>query len=159
MLRHWWNIFLLVVLRAFLIALISFNSFVTRTRMSHQNGIVARGRVRIVDNPLFPENDFFRPGVEFPCRLRHASVSQLDDAGLYVRGATLKFADQDVESPLDILMNGGTTSPFWNVWTFLQFTFARIRGGRAKVIPYFQKNPRCFENVVSALRLHPASFS
>ena len=159
MLRHWWNAFLLVVLRAFLITLIALKSFFTRARMSHQNGIAARGRVRIVDNPLFPESDFFRPGLEFPCRLRHASVSLLDDAGLLVHGASLKFADQDVESPFDILMNGGIAAPFWNLSTFMQFTFTKIRGGRAKMIPYFRKNPRCFENVVKALRLRPTSFS
>jgi hypothetical protein len=128
--------------------------------MSHENGIVARGRIRVVDDlaPI-PENDFFRPGREFSCRLRHASVSLMDDAGLFVRGASLKFADADIESPLDLLMNGGTAAPFWNMYTFAQFMYARMRGGRAHLIPYFQANPRCFENVNSALRLRPDSFA
>jgi len=159
MTRTWWSGLQLAGLRAFCISLIALNSFRTRTRMSHQNGIVARGRVRIVDELAIPENDFFLPGREFPCRLRHASVSLMDDAGLFVRGASLKFADADIESPLDLLMNGGTASPFWNMYTFTQFMFAKIRGGRAHMIPYFQKNPRCFENVVRALRLRPTSFS
>ena len=157
--RPWWAGLQLAGLRAFCIALIALNSFRTRTRMSHENGIVARGRVRIVDDLAIPENDFFGPGREFPCRLRHASVSLMDDAGLFVRAASLKFADADIESPLDLLMNGGTASPFWNMYTFAQFMFARMRGGRAHLIPYFQANPRCFENVVSALRLRPTSFS
>src|SRR4029450_12143448 len=42
------------------------NAFVTRSRMSHENGIVTRGRVRIVDDPTFPRNEFFTPGTEFP---------------------------------------------------------------------------------------------
>lgn len=159
MLRRWWNVFLLVALRALMITVISIRSFLTRRRMSHQNGIVAKGVIRIVDNLLCPENDFFKPGLEFRCRLRHASVLGLDDAGLYVRGATLTFADENVESPLDILMNTGTAVPFWNLSTFGQAMFATMRGGRAKRIPYFRRNPRCFENFVKALRLRPKSFS
>ena len=50
---------------------------------------------------------------------------------MFVRGASLKFADADLDSPLDLLMNGGTTAPFWNMHTFAQFMFARVRGGRA----------------------------
>jgi hypothetical protein len=128
-------------------------------RMSHENGIVGRGSVRIVDDVAIPQNDFFVPGREFACRLRHASVSLMDDAGLFVRAASLKFADTDVKSPLDLLMNGGTAAPFWNMYTFAQFMYARMRGGRAHLIPYFQANPRCFENVNSALRLRPDSFA
>ncbi len=127
--------------------------------MSHQNGIVARGSVRIVDDLAIPDTDFFRPGRVFACRLRHASVSLMDDAGLFVRGASLKFADADIDSPLDLLMNGGTASPFWNMATFAHFMWCRMRGGRAHLIPYFQANPRCFENVNVALRLRPSSFT
>jgi hypothetical protein len=151
--RDLWVRSQLVGLRAICVALIALHSFFTRTRMSHENGIVARGRIRLVDDLAIPENDFFLPGREFACRLRHASVSLMDDAGLFVRAASLKFADVDIDSPLDLLMNGGTAAPFWNMHTFAQFMLARMRGGRAHLIPYFQANPRCFENVVSALRL------
>ena len=157
--RSWWAWAQLVGLRALCVSLIALNSFFTRTRMSHENGILSRGRIRIVDNPDIPENDFFISGREFPCRLRHASVSLMDDAGLFVRGASLKFADEDVKSPLDLLMNGGATAPFWNMSTFAQFMYSKIRGGRAHMIPYFKANPRCFENVVGALRLRPDSFA
>ena len=78
---------------------------------------------------------------------------------MVVRGASLKFADADVDSPLDILMNGGTTAPFWNMYTFAQFMYARVLGGRTHDIPYFRNNPRCFQNVVIALRLRPTSFT
>ncbi len=155
----WWAKLQLGGLRAVCVSLIALHSLANRQRMSHQNGIVARGRVRIVDDLAIPDTEFFRPGREFPCRLRHASVSFMDDAGMFVRGASLKFADADLDSPLDILMNGGTTAPFWNMWTFAQFMYARVRGGRAHVIPYFRNNPRCFHNVVIALRLRPTSFT
>ena len=159
MTTDWWARSQLVGLRAICVVPIALQSFFTRTRMSHENGIVARGRIRVADDLALPENDFFVPGREFPCRLRHASVSFMDDAGLFVRAASLKFADADVESPLDLLMNGGTAAPFWNMHTFAQFMLAKMRGGRAHLIPYFQANPRCFENVVSALRLRPDSFA
>ena len=85
--RSWWAWSQLVGLRAICVFLIALRSFFTRTRMSHENGIVARGRVRIVDDLAIPKNDFFVPGREFACRLRHASVSLMDDAGLFVRAA------------------------------------------------------------------------
>jgi hypothetical protein len=157
--RPWWAWPQLVGLRVICVFLIAANSFRNRERMSHENGIVARGRIRVVDKPDIPKNDFFLPGREFSCRLRHASVSLMDDAGLFVRGASLKFADTDIDGPLDLLMNGGTAAPFWNMYTFAQFMYAKMRGGRAHLIPYFQANPRCFENVMSALRLRPDSFA
>src|ERR1700755_89057 len=82
--RSWWAWSQLVGLRAMCVLLIALRSFFTQTRMSHENGIVARGRVHIVDDLAIPQNDFFVPGREFACRLRHASVSLMDDAGLFV---------------------------------------------------------------------------
>jgi hypothetical protein len=119
--RTWSDWVKLVGLRAACVSLIALRSLMTRNRMSHQNGIVSRGRLRIVDKLSIPENDFFLAGAEFPCRLRHALISLMDDAGLFARGASLKFADADVDSPLDLLMNGGATSPFWNMDTFARF--------------------------------------
>ncbi|WP_373510764.1 hypothetical protein [Thiocapsa sp.] len=106
-----------------------------------------------------PPNGFFTPGNVFPCRLRHSSVSFLDDAALVVRGASLKFADEAVDSPFDMLMNNDNSTPFWNMDTFFQFTLARIRGGRADLIDYFKRNPRCYMNVRDALRRDPSSFA
>ena len=47
-------------------------SLFMRRRMSHNCGVVASGRLRIVADPRFPPHDFLEPGREFPCRLRHA---------------------------------------------------------------------------------------
>ena len=74
-------------------ALLALNSFVTRSRMSHENGIVTRGELRIVDEPTFPRNEFFTPGTEFPCRMRFGAATWKDDAKMVIRGAGLKFAD------------------------------------------------------------------
>lgn len=126
----WWAKLQLRGLSAVCVSLIALRALLNRHRMSHHNGIVGRGRIRIVDDLAIPDTDFFRPGREFPCRLRHASISFMDDATMVVRGASLKFADADIDSPLDLLMNGGVTAPFWNMHTFAQFMFARVRGGR-----------------------------
>ncbi|MEQ1909710.1 MAG: lipoxygenase family protein [Vicinamibacterales bacterium] len=127
--------------------------------MSHENGFVLRGRLRILDKIDIPANAFFHPGREFPCRLRHASVSFLDDAGLVVRGASLKFADAPIDSPFDMLMNTGSAAPFWNLDTFWQFTVGRLKGGRAHLVGYFTRNPRCYMNVRAAVRRDPKSYS
>src|SRR5262245_61037638 len=74
-------------------ALIVTSSFWRRVRMSHNNGTTATGRIKIVDNPTFPEHDFLQAGREFKCRLRHASVSYDDDTVIQVRAASLKFDD------------------------------------------------------------------
>jgi hypothetical protein len=114
----------MVLLRPVIITLITFNSIVTRRRMSHENGLVVRGQVRISDDVDMPPNGFFTPGTEFPCRLRHASVSFLDVAALVVRGASVQFADEAVDSPFDMLMNNGNTVPFW---TWIPSSSSRLR--------------------------------
>jgi hypothetical protein len=146
-------------MRVFMIVIITLNSLVRRVRMSHENGLVVRGHVVVLDNPAIPANSFFIAGREFPCRLRHAAVSFLDDAALVVRSASLKFADAPIHSPCDLLMNTGVAGPFWNMDTFWQFTWAKIKGGRAELIDYFRRNPRCYWNVRSAVRRDPQSFA
>lgn len=150
---------MMVLMRPVIILLITMKAVFLRQRMSHENGFVTRGRVRLLDNLDLPANGFFTPGRAFACRLRHASVSFLDDAGLVVRGASLKFADSPTDSPMDVLMNTGTAAPFWNMDTFWQFTFAKLVGGRTHLIGYFQRNPRCYMNVRSALRRDPTSYA
>ena len=75
----------------------------------------------IVDNPGIPDNSFFTPGRVFPVRIRHANLTYDDDRSLDVRAASLKFADHDVDSPLDLVMNTGDRCPFWNGPTVSDF--------------------------------------
>ena len=112
----WWKTY------AFCFLLVVLQSLIRRRKMSHNNGIAAAGKLRIVSNPEFPEADFFEPGREFACRIRHATASMMDDAMLTVKGASIKFSDNPVESPLDIEMNTGR-SLFWSAANF--FTFGR----------------------------------
>jgi catalase len=96
------------------------SSIFLRRRMSHNVGTTATGKLRIVDDPRFPPHDFFVPGREIACRLRHAPVSYDDDTIIQLRSASLKFADTSSESPLDIEMNTGRMSLFWSARNFFQ---------------------------------------
>lgn len=145
-------------LTAFITVLISLNSLFSRRRMSHENGLVAKGRIRIVDDPKIPPSDFFQPGREFPCRLRHATVSFEDDARLAARAASLKFSDTDHDSPLDIKMNTGEAGPFANARDFLQFMIATIRGRETHVKPYLDRNPLLVEGIRGAV-CYPDTFA
>ncbi len=141
------------------VAVIGWRSFRSRLRMSHKNGILAAGRVRIVDAPAFPEHDFFRPGAEFPCRLRHASISYLDDAMLVVRAASLKFADTRYESPLDLLMNNGQTSFFWDVTSFMGFGSVTNQGRDPHFVKWMEDYPLTRKSLLESVRRDPSTFA
>ena len=142
------------------IVLVAVNSLVTRNRMSHVNGIATRGKVRFLDRlDGVPANDFFRPGLEFPARCRFASVSFMDDAMFIARAASIKFADDDARSPLDLLMNTGQTAPFWNVRTFWQFLIANMKGLGAAVVPYMKSDPTLYVGSIDPLRRNPETFA
>jgi arachidonate 5-lipoxygenase len=100
---------------------------VFRRRMSHNNGVAGRGKLRVVTDQQFPASDFFEPGREFPCRIRHGAAGYMDDAMAQVRSGSLKFADSPFRSPLDLQMNTGRHCFFWNAASFLEFVWTRIR--------------------------------
>lgn len=148
----------LSMVTAVMTMIITTASFVRRRRMSHENGVAARGRVRIVDNPTFPAHDFFTPGREFPCRIRHAAVLFKDDAKMTVRAASLKFADDRFESPFDMLMNTGRVGLFWNARSFWDFGLMTGKHGKF-FVPYLQKYPQSVYGGGDSSRRNPPSFS
>lgn len=127
--------------------------------MSHDNGIAGTGRIRLLDNAAYPANEFFQPGREFSCRCRFATISYHDDARLAGRGASLKFADTGYKSPLDLLMNTGKTTPFWNVRTFWQFMKVTMKGRGAAGIPYMSSDATVYVGSKDLLRSDPGSFA
>jgi arachidonate 5-lipoxygenase len=139
--------------------LVAMNSWATKQRMSHENGITCRGTLRIVDNPEFPDHDFFVPGREYTCRIRHGAASWLDDAKLVVRSASIKFADIRGASPFDVLMNTGDAPLFWNARNFFSFMKGTM-GGRGKDwLPDLRKNPQALVGGKVSVRRNPESFS
>ena len=107
-------------------------------RATHTVGTGGLGVVKIVENPKFPAHDFFQPGRQFPVRLRHANLKYIDDAGADARSFSIKFADSDSDSPLDIVMNTGEANIFWDVASLEDFVPVES-GPTAK--EYVFKNP------------------
>jgi len=87
----------------------------TGKRPTHANGVGAQGFATIVAAPQFPECEFFTPGRTFPVCVRHSLLKSIDDAMLDFLGASLRFADSDEDSPLDILMSTGRSSVLSNI--------------------------------------------
>lgn len=139
-------------------SLVFVESFYRRRKMSHNNGIAASGTLRIVENPEFPATDFFEPGREFPCRIRHATASMMDDAMLVVRSASIKFSNQPVDSPLDIEMNTGR-SLFWSVSNFLTFAKNQHEHGGIQYQSFYNKYPAGRDAGQDSVARTPNSYS
>lgn len=141
---------------AFMIAL--FLSLPKRQRMSHNNGIAAQGWLNIVDNPAFPEHDFFEKGAGFPVTIRHASATFLDDAMNCIRSISVKFSHNRFESPFDLEMNSGEMSLFWSAASFMQFAKLRKEKWGVEYVEYNRQYPEGMEGAKGAVRRHPNSF-
>jgi arachidonate 5-lipoxygenase len=129
-----------------------------RGRATHKNGVGAAGQLEIVQNPSFPEHEFFQPGRVFPVFLRHANLEFDDDAASDIRGAALKLSDELDRSPLDIVMNTGVASAFWSTTVFLDFIKAKMKG-KDSLQEYGRKYPAAFVAAVDGLRRGPESFT
>lgn len=138
--------------------LVIVQSIIRRRKMSHNKGFAGSGKLRIVDDPQFPAAEFFEPGREFPCRIRHATASMMDDAMLVVRGASIKFSDNPVESPLDIEMNTGR-SLFWSVSNFLTFGKNQHEHGGIQYESYYLKYPAGRDAGQDSISRTPSSYA
>jgi arachidonate 5-lipoxygenase len=130
-----------------------------KARMSHNKGVAGRGKLRIVDDPEFPEHEFLSAGKEFPCRVRHASVTFNDDAMNQVRGISIKFADENFKSPFDLEANTGDISIFWTAANFLKFVWNRREKGGVQYKAYYEKEPDGFKGAQESGKHKPTSFA
>lgn len=139
-----------------------FKALLTGRRTTHMRGIGTRGTIEIVDKPSFPDHEFFQAGKTFPCRMRHANASFYDDASIQVRSCSLKFADADFESPLDVLMNSGPTSAFWDLKSFMDFSIARSRSSEhdwEAEKQWMRQSPAGYIGTIDAVRHAPESYT
>ena len=84
-------------------------------RGTHHIGVGAEGIAMIVSNPQFPKNEFFTPGRSFPVCLRHSTIQSVDDVLIDFCGGALRFAgSDDMDSPCDLVMGTGPTTPLWS---------------------------------------------
>jgi len=127
-------------------------------RMSHNNGIAGTGTLRIVDDPDFPENDFFTPGRQFNIRVRHASATFLDDAMRVVRSCSIKFSDHHFDSPLDLQLNTNTFGVFWSAISFWKFAKLRQEKWGVDWVTYSKNYPAACLSAQNASRRHATSF-
>jgi len=74
------------------------------------NSVGAVGYAVVLADDRMPENDFFRPDIRFRIRLRHSNMRCSDDAGSCQREAAIKFADQNEDGPLDLILLTGRTA-------------------------------------------------
>jgi catalase len=96
-------------------------TFVKSGRATHTRGVVALGKLRVVDQPTFPANGFFTPSRELSVVARHANVSFDDGAAMDIRGCALGFSEgsgAESKRVLDLIMNSGpvtfsTAKVFW----------------------------------------------
>ena len=158
-LRRWGDRLLLwLTARTFAVGVALAASLFAKHRMSHDNGIAARGLVRILDNPNRPAHPFFLPGATFPCRIRHATATFLDDAVKGIRSMSIKFSDHHFHSPFDLQMNTGEVSLFWSAASFLQFARLRKQRWGVEYRDYYRKYPDGLRGAEQAIRENPNSF-
>ncbi len=129
-----------------------------RQRMSHNNGIAATGVLRIVDDPQFPAHEFFAPGKTYPCRIRHASATFLDDAMNCIRSCSIKFSHHHLKSPFDIEMNSGAINLFWSAVSFLKFASMRQEKWGVEYKEFYRRYPDGLRGSEGAGRRHASSF-
>ena len=130
-----------------------------RERMSHNKGVAGRGKLKIVDDPKFPDHEFFKASREFRCRVRHGSVTFNDDAMNQVRGIGIKFADSNFKSPLDLEANTGDISIFWSAANFIKFVWNRREKGGIQYKAYYEKEPDGFKGAQESGKYKPTSFA
>ena len=136
-----------------------------KARTTHQYGVGGAGQLTIVENPDFPEHEFFQAGRTFPVNLRHGTVSFEDDAAMDIRSASIKFLDKQSETALDLIMNTGPRT-FLDAINFWKFTMASIMGKEedeavsSKGLEKFLKKEPVFEKIfATSLRRSPDSFA
>lgn len=152
------QIILWIYAKFFALMIAVFVSFKTRQRMSHNNGIVGEGWLKIVDAPEFPEHPFFEKGKQYPVRIRHASATYLDDAMNCIRSISIKFSHHHWHSPFDIEMNTGAQSLFWNAVSFLKFGSMRKEQYGIEYVEYLRRYPDGVDGTKGAVRRDPTSF-
>ncbi len=160
-----WDKFVLwlyMVVTGFVFGLAAFQK---RGRSTHLYGVGGIGTLQVVDNPEFPEHEFWQGGRRWPVQIRHGTVSFEDDAAMDLRSAALKLSDQEEESPLDLVMNTGPRT-FTNMITFRDFTLASVRGRAEGEVTsskglkaFCQSNPVMKEILAETMRRAPESFA
>jgi arachidonate 5-lipoxygenase len=156
--RIWDRVFLFLLARFFAVV-IAFTLGKRGERMSHNNGIGARGTFTANPAPEVPPISFFSPGKVFPCRIRHAMATFYDDAMAAIRSCSIKLADAHYESPFDLQCNTGSVGLFWSAASFLKLATLRQERYGVEYEKFYKKYPAGKRGAIATLRRNATSFS
>jgi catalase len=131
----------------------------TRERMSHNNGIAAKGIFTFDLDPEIPTHPFFKQGKVMPCQVRHGMATFYDDAMATIRSLSIKLSDQPYQSPFDMNLNTGSVTLFWNGASFLKLAKMRRQKWGIEYQDYYKQYPDGRVGAISTLRRNPTSFS
>lgn len=131
----------------------------TRERMSHNNGIGAKGTFTFDLDPEIPSHPFLEQGKVMPCQVRHAMATFYDDAMSAIRSLSIKLSDHYYKSPFDMNLNTGSISLFWNAASFLKLATMRKQKWGIEYQDYYKKYPIGREGAITTLRRNPTSFA
>ncbi len=131
----------------------------TRQRMSHNNGIGAKGTFTFDLDPDIPPHHFLEHGKQVSCQVRHGMATFYDDAMSAIRSLSLKLSDQPFASPFDMNLNTGSISLFWNAASFLKLAKMRRQKWGIEYQDYYKKYPIGKAGAISTLRRNPTSFA
>jgi arachidonate 5-lipoxygenase len=129
----------------------------TGERGTHPLGVGAAGSFTANPDSELPPNEFFASGRVYPVVLRHASVLLHDDAGMDVRGASLRIGDTPGNT-LELVLNSGPCPPYANGPQFFKFSRS-VRKGAEATRKYGQWNPLGWQGGIGRLRVAPSSFA
>jgi catalase len=131
----------------------------SRERMSHNNGIAAKGTFTFDLDPAIPPHPFFVQGKEYPCQVRHGMATFYDDAMATIKSLSLKLSDHPYKSPFDMNLNTGSISLFWNVASFIKLAVMRRQKYGIQYADYYKTYPVGREAAIDNLRRIPISYS
>lgn len=151
--------FMLVILGHLFGVVVALSLGLKRMRMSHNNGIAARGKFTAEPDPDVPHNAFFAPGNEYPCRIRHGMATFYDDAMPTIRSCSLKLSDNNFESPFDLQCNTGSLSLFWNAASFMKLASMRRQKYGIEYEDYYARYPNGREAAIDNIRDVPRTFA
>ncbi len=154
-----WDKFVLYMTSKFFAVVIAVTLGLNRERMSHNNGIGAKGSFEVDPDPALPPNEFWQPGRKFPLRIRHAMATFYDDAMGAIRSISIKLADRQLESPFDLNLNTGSQSLFWNVASFIKLATMRRERYGVEYQDFYKAYPDGRVGAIQTLRRHPTSFT
>ncbi|KAK3579727.1 hypothetical protein CHS0354_008868 [Potamilus streckersoni] len=112
------------------------------------------GYADIIDTPSIPDCNIFQPGGILDIRIRFFNLTSSDDGVTDFRCAFLKFGSVQTDGPFDLCFMTGRVSPFHDISTLKEFTYA-LEDGKQGLKQWALKEPFNYYALVDGLRKLP----